>query len=105
MAEAGQQAPDIPVPLPSPAQPALQAPQQPAQLAPQPGQQEQQMVYLNWSHFKPEFSGKPEEDSETYLLRTNNWMNAHHFLKGIKVGGFCLTLVGEARLWYESLNP
>ena len=66
MVEAGPQAPDIPAPLPHPAQPALQAPQQPAQLAPQPGQQGQQMVYLNWSHFKPEFSGKPEEDAEAH---------------------------------------
>ena len=32
-------------------------------------------------------------------------MNAHHFLEGIKVQRFCLTLVGEARLWYESLTP
>ena len=72
MAGAGLQTPDIPVPLPPPAQAALQASQQPAQLAPQPGQQGQQMVYLNWSHFKPEFSGKPEEDAEAHLLRNNN---------------------------------
>ena len=32
-------------------------------------------------------------------------MNTHHFWKGIKVQRFCLTLVGEARLWYESLEP
>ena len=63
------------------------------------------MVYLNWSHFKSEFSGKLEEDVEAHLLRTNNWMNAHHFLEGIKVSRFCLTLVGEASLWYESLQP
>ena len=63
------------------------------------------MVYLNWSHFKPEFSGKPEEDAEAHLFRTNDWMNMHHFLEGIKVDRFCLTLVGEARLWYESLTP
>ena len=24
----------------------------------------QQIVHLNWSHFKPEFSGKPDEDQE-----------------------------------------
>ena len=41
MADAGLQAPDIPAP---------QAPQQPIQ-------QVQQMPHLNWSHFKPEFSG------------------------------------------------
>ena len=27
---------------------------------------------LNWSHFKPGFSGKPEEDAEAYLLRTED---------------------------------
>ena len=32
-------------------------------------------------------------------------MNAHHFLEGNKVTQFCLTLVGEVRLWYESLRP
>ena len=32
-------------------------------------------------------------------------MNAHHFLEGIKVDRFCLTLVGEAMLWCESLQP
>ena len=32
-------------------------------------------------------------------------MNAHHFLEGIKVNRFCLTLVEEARLWYKSLQP
>ena len=32
-------------------------------------------------------------------------MNAHHFLEGIKVNRFCWTLVGEATLCYESLQP
>ena len=32
-------------------------------------------------------------------------MNAHHFDKDIKVQRFCLTLLGEARLWYHSLEP
>ena len=30
-------------------------------------------------------------------------MEAHNFLDGHKVRHFCLTLIGEARLWYESL--
>ena len=34
---------------------------------------------LNWSHFKPDLSGKPEEDAEAHLLRTNNWMTTHDF--------------------------
>ena len=32
-------------------------------------------------------------------------MNTHYFWEGIKVQRLCLTLVGEARLWYESLEP
>ena len=32
-------------------------------------------------------------------------MNAHHFVDGVKVQRFCLTLLGEARLWFQSLEP
>ena len=66
-----------------------------------------QRPQLNWSHFKPKFVGKPEEDTEAHLLRTNDWMDTHDFLDHIKVQRFCSTLVGEARsrLWYESLRP
>ena len=28
----------------------------------------QRHIHLNWSNFKPEFSGKPEEDAEAHLL-------------------------------------
>ena len=59
---------------------------------------------LNWSYFKPEFSGKPEEDVETHLLRTNDWMETHNFPDDAKVRRFGLTLTGEARLWYETLG-
>ena len=72
-----------------------QAPQQPVH----------QVVHLNWSHFKPEFSGKPGEDAEAHLLCTNDGMTAHHFVEGVKVQRFCLALLGEARLWYQSLEP
>ena len=83
MAETKPQVLDIPTPLPPPAQ------QHPTQQAQQPTQhltqQAQELVHLNWSHVKLEFSGKSEEDAEAHLLRTNNWMNAHHFLESIKV--------------------
>ena len=59
---------------------------------------------LNWSYFKPEFSGKPEEDAEKHLFRTNDWMEMHNFPDDQKVRRFCLTLMGEARLWYETLG-
>ena len=53
MAEPGPQVPGVPAPSPPPGQPEPQAPQQPVQLA-------QQIVHLNWSHFKPQFSVKPD---------------------------------------------
>ena len=59
---------------------------------------------LNWSHFRPEFSGKPEEDVEAHLLKMEDWMTMHVFPEGQKVRRFCLTLMGEARLWYAPLN-
>ena len=93
--------PSGPVVPQAPQQPAgPQAPQQPAAL-----QAPHQMVHLNWSHFKPEFSGKPDEDAKAHLLHTNDWMNAHHFVEGVKVQRFSLTLLGEARLWYHSIEP
>ena len=64
-----------------------------------------QVPQFNWSYFKPEFSGKPEEDAIAHLLRTNDWMETHNFPQETKVQRFCLTLTGEARLWYESLRP
>ena len=76
--------------LPVPAFPAPKAPQVPqAQQAPQyPAQQVQHMPQLNWSHFKPKISGKPE-DAEAHLLRTNDWIDTHQFQEGVKVQRFC----------------
>ena len=51
---------------------------------------------LNWPHFKPEYAGRPDEDVEAHLLRTNDWMDTHEFPQ-VKIQRFCLTLVGEAR--------
>ena len=76
------------VPAPNP------PPNQQQQNQDQAGQQ--QVVDLNWSNFKPEFSGKPSEDAEAHLLCSNHCMNAHHFVEGVKVQRFCLTLLGEA---------
>ena len=81
--------------------PPLQPTPQP--VPPQCGQQVQK--HMNWSHFKPEYSGKPEEDVEAHLLRTNDWMSTHGFPDGVKVQRFCLMLMGEAILWYASLEP
>ena len=38
-----------------------------------------QRPQLNWSYCKPEFAGKPEEDAEAHLLRTNDWMTCMTF--------------------------
>ena len=65
----------------------------------------QRHIHLNWYNFKPEFSGKQEEDTEAHLLCLNDWMEAHCFNDNIRVQRFCLTLLGEVRLWYHSLEP
>ena len=49
--------------------------------------------------------GKPDEDAEAHLFCLNDWMNAHHFVDGVRVQRFFLTLLGEAGLWYHSLEP
>ena len=50
-----------------------------------------QMPQLSWSYFKPEFSGKPEEDTITHLLRTNDWMETHNFPEEAKVQRFYIS--------------
>ena len=78
----------------APIQPqAPQQPQQPVQPSvapnhPVPKQQIQHIPQLNWSYFKPEFAGKPEEDAEAHLLRMNDWMDMHQFPEGVKVERF-----------------
>ena len=61
MAEPGLKAPDILVQLP---RSAPQDPQPPDQPAPEG----RHVIHVNWSHFKPEFPGKPEEDPEAHFL-------------------------------------
>ena len=60
----------------------------------------QQHLHINWSNFKPEFSGTPQEDAEAHLLCSNDWMNVHSFEEEVKVQRFCPTLLGETRLWF-----
>ena len=100
----GPLAPQNPPPHQNPQIPLVpNAPQVPQ--APQvPLQPASHMPLLNWSHFKPEYSGKPDKDVEVHLLRTNDWMDTHRPQDNVKVQRFCLTLTGEARLWYESLR-
>ena len=72
---------------------------------PQPPAAPQQLIHMNWSQFKPEFSGKPDENVEPNLLRTNDWMTTHDFPEAVKVQRFCLALIVEARIWYTTLEP
>ena len=92
------QIPVGPAPAPGPAQPVPQL--APAGVIPVP-----QIFYQNWTGKKPEFSGRPEEDAESNLLSTRDWMEVHNFPEEEKVRHFRVTLIGEARLWYESLTP
>ena len=90
-----------------PAQPATLVypsaePAKPDPLAPQT--QPIHLPLLKWSHFTPEFAGKANDDAEVHLLHTNNWMETHNFPDNVKVKRFCLMLIGEARLWYESMR-
>ena len=94
-AQIGQNIPVQPPPQPAPVQPA------PAGIVLPPPQ----IIYQNWIGKKPEFSGKPEEDAESHLLSTRDLMEAYNFPEGDKVRHFCLTLIGDTRLWYESLAP
>ena len=93
--QVGQNLPVQPPPQPVPIQPVPAG-----MVVPTP-----QIIYQNWIGKKPEFSDKPEKDAESHLLSTRDWMEAHNFPEGEKVRCFCVTLIGEARLWYESLAP
>ena len=99
MAAPGPQMLGVLAPSPPPGQAEKQVPQQQEQHA-QPAQQAQQVVH--WSHFNPEFSWKLEEDVDVHLLHTYDWMNTLYFIGHTTVQRFWLTLILEARLWYQS---
>ena len=77
------QGPAVQIPVQGPAQVGQNIPIQPPQqlvpvqlvpaglVVPTP-----QVVYQNWIGKKPEFSGKPEEDAESHLVSTRDWMEA-----------------------------
>ena len=91
MADGEPPAPATPcyTPVVSPA-PHVQPPAPPAQHVLPPIQpiQPGPMPQLNWSHFKPEFSGKPLKNVEALPLRTNDWIDTHAFPEGVKVQHF-----------------
>ena len=75
------QVPAGPAPAPGPAQPVPQL--APAGVIPIP-----QIFYQNWIGKKPEFSGKPEEDVESHLFSTRDWIKVHNFPEGEMVRCF-----------------
>ena len=72
------------VQLPAPPEQLIVPPAQPIVPPAQPIQTAS-MLQLNLSYFKPEFTGKPDEDAEVQLLRTNDWMDTHAFAENVKV--------------------
>ena len=44
----------------------------------------------------PIFSAKNDEDAESHLLHSNEWMNSQGMAEDVKCGKFCLTLVSDA---------
>ena len=90
------QVPAVQVPVQGPVQVGPNLPVQPQPLQPVPMQPvptgivmpAPQIIYQNWIGKKPEFSGKPEEDVESHLLSTRDWMEAHNFPEGEKVRHF-----------------
>ena len=79
------------IPLVVPPVPFWQPPAPPAQPVVPPAKpiQPGPIPQLNWPHFKPEFAGKPDEDGEAHLLRTNDWMDTDSFPEGVKVQRIC----------------
>ena len=81
-AQVGQNVPMQPPPQPTPAQPGRVVPAQPVPAQPVPvdlSVPAPQEFYQNWIGKKPEFSGKPEKDTESHFLSTRDWKETHNF--------------------------
>ena len=64
----------------------------------------QRHLHINWSNFKPEFSGKPEEDVEAHLLCSNDWMNAHCFDEDRKSSKILSYIVRRSKIMVSFLR-
>ena len=49
------------------------------------------------------FSTKNDEDAESHLLHSNDWMNSQGNAEETKCHKFCLNLHVDGYLWYESI--
>ena len=83
-----------------------ESPQEPNNLNPLPQQPTIPMAnnQLNWSHFKPDVSGKSEEDGEAHLLRTTDWMTTHDFPDDQKNGPQHVTVHHMQTRWIHVLQ-
>ena len=62
-------------------------------------------AYMNLHVKCPIFSTKDDEDAESHLLYSDDWMNSHGIVEGVKCVRFHLTLGCDSHLWYESITP
>ena len=88
MADGGSPGPQLPpvvLPVVPPALPVLPPAPSAQPIAPPSWQIQAPMPQLNLSHFKPEFTCKPDKDAEAHLLRTNDWMDTHALPEGVKI--------------------
>ena len=81
--------------VPAPNVPPAQPP--PPQQQDYAGQQ-QQVLHLNWSNFKPQISRKPAEDAEAHLLCLNDLMNAYNVIDGVKCPKILSYIVGRGKI-------
>ena len=61
-------------------------------------------VFMNLQVKCPPFSTNNDEDMESHLLSSNDWMNSQGIAEDAKCGRFCLKLDGNAYLWYELIT-
>ena len=61
-------------------------------------------VFMNLHVKCPTFSAKDDEDAQSHLLCSNDWMNSHGSTKDIKFGRFCLISGSDAYLQYDSIT-
>ena len=81
-----QLVPPVKQPVVPSVQPVVPAACQVQQAVPEAGN----VPLLSWSHFKPEFSNKSNEDAEPNLSRTNDYIDRHAFPGTVKTLHFCL---------------
>ena len=62
-------------------------------------------AFINLHVKCPIFSAKDDEDAERHLSQSNDRMNLQWIAEQAKCDRFCLTLSGDAYIWYESITP